>query len=228
MADLRSAERSANALFITQRCCHQPAFVASDDFTYARMLLAQAAFDQALPIHAYAILPDVISLLVSVTKNSSLNQFLRAITGRYGAYFSSRYGRDGRMSCPAPQFITATAPAFVLACSRYIESSPSRAGLSRLCSGYAWSSYHANALGCEDELLSEHADYTALGRDSITRQSAYRRAFTEYADELFRRRMERALSRSPALQTWRVQAKGDDSVREPSQQHRYRLATSGQ
>lgn len=66
---------------------------------------------------------------------------------------------------------------YVLACMRYIELNPVRAGLVRHPAHYRWSSYRANALGEADALLSPHALYCALGRSGEERRAAYRAGF---------------------------------------------------
>ena len=66
---------------------------------------------------------------------------------------------------------------YVLACMRYIELNPVRAGLVRHPAHYRWSSYRANALGEPDPLLTPHALYCALGRSAEERRAAYRAGF---------------------------------------------------
>jgi len=66
---------------------------------------------------------------------------------------------------------------YVLACMRYIELNPVRAGLVRHPAHYRWSSYRANALGEDDALLTPHALYCALGRSAEERRAAYRAGF---------------------------------------------------
>lgn len=66
---------------------------------------------------------------------------------------------------------------YVLACMRYIEMNPVRAGLVRHPAHYRWSSYRANALGEANALLTPHALYCALGRGGEERRAAYRAGF---------------------------------------------------
>jgi putative transposase len=70
-----------------------------------------------------------------------------------------------------------TARRYLLACMRYIELNPVRAGLVRHPADFRWSSYRANALGEADPLVTPHAVYCALGRDAEERRAAYRAAF---------------------------------------------------
>ena len=66
---------------------------------------------------------------------------------------------------------------YLLACQRYIELNPVRAGIVEHPAECRWSSYRANAQGEADALLKPHPLYEALGLDSASRQSAYRELF---------------------------------------------------
>jgi REP-associated tyrosine transposase len=66
---------------------------------------------------------------------------------------------------------------YLLACMRYIELNPVRAGLVRHPAQFRASSYRANALGEPDALVTPHAAYFALGRDAEARRAAYRAGF---------------------------------------------------
>jgi putative transposase len=55
---------------------------------------------------------------------------------------------------------------------RYIEMNPVRAGLVRLPRDYRWTSYHANAEGKVDPLISPHEEYLGLGSNPTAISSA--------------------------------------------------------
>ena len=65
----------------------------------------------------------------------------------------------------------------LLACCRYIELNPVRAGMVRHPRDYRWSSFRAHADGQIDPLVSDHPVYRALGRGAEARQGAYRALF---------------------------------------------------
>ena len=69
---------------------------------------------------------------------------------------------------------------------RYIELNPVRAGMVDHPVKYRWSSYAANALGVSNAVLTPQAEYVALGRLPVDRQSVYRGLFdgAPDADEL--------------------------------------------
>ena len=67
--------------------------------------------------------------------------------------------------------------AYLLACQRYIELNPVRAGMVMHPADYPWSSYRANAEGEASPLIQAHGLYSALGQDAEQRQAAYRALF---------------------------------------------------
>ena len=74
---------------------------------------------------------------------------------------------------------------YLLACYRYIELNPVRAGMVSKPAEYRWSSYHCNALNEPDRLIQLHPQYLALGRSDTDRHEVYRSLFThELSDEL--------------------------------------------
>lgn len=75
--------------------------------------------------------------------------------------------------------------AYLLACSRYIDLNPVRAGLARHPRQYRWSSYRALAEGAADPVVAVHALYLALGRSAAARQEAYRALFRDAIDPAF-------------------------------------------
>jgi putative transposase len=66
---------------------------------------------------------------------------------------------------------------YVLACYRYTELNPIRAGLVRRPDEYVWSSHAANAKGEVSSLVTPHGEYLGLGRSPIERQAVYRELF---------------------------------------------------
>ncbi|MGE5384543.1 MAG: transposase [Betaproteobacteria bacterium] len=67
--------------------------------------------------------------------------------------------------------------AYLLACQRYIELNPVRAGMVEHPAEYRWSSYRANAQGDASNVVTPHDLYRALGGDSEARMAAYRELF---------------------------------------------------
>ena len=69
---------------------------------------------------------------------------------------------------------------YLLTCSRYIELNPVRAGMVNDPAEYPWSSYHFNALGKENSLLTPHSVYKTLGVGEISSRTKYRALFSKH------------------------------------------------
>lgn len=110
-------------------------------------------------LHAYACLATHAHLLVTSSRAAAAERLARAA------------GASGYDASPV------VARRYLLACMRYIELNPVRAGLVRHPAHYRASSYRANALGEPDALVTPHPVYFALGRDAQARREAYRASF---------------------------------------------------
>jgi putative transposase len=100
----------------------------------------------------------------------------------YVRYFNRRYGRTGTLWEGRFRSCMAESARYVLACYRYIELNPVRAGMTDHPAGYLWSSYAINAGMRADPLIRPHSEYAALGQDGA-RHAAYRALFEGAVDE---------------------------------------------
>jgi putative transposase len=71
---------------------------------------------------------------------------------------------------------------YLLACYRYIELNPVRAGVVSSPADYRWSSHRCNALGEPDILVTPHDLYLQLGGSESQRCPAYLAFFHREAD----------------------------------------------
>jgi putative transposase len=126
-----------------------------------------------------------VHLLVSAERGAVPGAMMKALGQRYVQYVNRTYRRSGTLwegrfrSCPIQS------DTYLLACQRYIELNPVRAGMVEHPADYRWSSYRSNAQGEENFLIRPHELYLALGSDPPGRQAAYR--------ELFRHELEPAM-----------------------------------
>lgn len=155
----------------------QACFVADEDYRNYLDWLGEYAGKTGCRIHAYVLMTNHVHLLVSAERGGASGEMMKALGQRYVQYFNKTYRRSGTLwegryrSCPTQ------AESYLLACQRYIELNPVRAGMVDHPGSYRWSSYRANAQGEADPLLSPHAAYRALGNDATSQQAAYRELF---------------------------------------------------
>ena len=160
----------------------QPCFYADEDYCFYLEWLQEYSHDAGCSIHAYVLMTNHVHLLLTPTDTNSAGMLMKRLGQRYVQYVNRTYRRSGTLwegrfrSCIAQQ------EEYLLACQRYIELNPVRAGIAEHPGEYCWSSYACNGQGERSELLIHHSIYLNLGRTSEERQSAYR--------ELFRHELE--------------------------------------
>ena len=107
--------------------------------------------------------------------------------GRYYVrYFNFQYGRTGTLFEGRFNSSLVQSDYYLLACYKYIELNPVRAGLVQDPADYVWSSYRANAFGQSSaKMWSPHNEYLALGKNKRQRLKAYQQLFlSEIGSEL--------------------------------------------
>jgi putative transposase len=102
---------------------------------------------------------------------------MQSLGRRYTGYANAVHERTGTLWEGRYRASVIDGEAYFLACSRYIENNPARAGLVARLADYPWSSYRANALGESDPILRPHALYQGLADGPSERQAAYRALF---------------------------------------------------
>ncbi|ALN60913.1 transposase [Lysobacter antibioticus] len=98
---------------------------------------------------------------------------MQAICRRYVACFNARYRRSGTLWEGRFKSALIDSASYALACYRYIELNPVRAGMIAEPADYPWSSYRHNALGVFDP-IRPHAEFLKLGASDAERRRAYR------------------------------------------------------
>jgi putative transposase len=128
-------------------------------------------------LHAYVLMPNHVHLLATPASKDSLSKLMQALGRRYVGWFNRRHQRTGGLFEGRFRTSVIEADRYLLACSRYIELNPVRAGLVPTAEGYRWSSL-AHYLGLRiDPLITEHPLVWSLGNTPYERQAAYRALF---------------------------------------------------
>lgn len=178
MPRLSCPERPGVALHLIQRGRGGAAcfFGARDGRAYLHWLRAIAARCECA-VHAYVLMSNHLHLLVTPERRDGASPMLRAVAARYARYLAEERGHAGALWEEPFDASPVYAPRYMLSCMRYIEDNPVRAGLAADPGAYRWSSFHANAWGRYDALITPHALYCALGRSPETRRARYRAMF---------------------------------------------------
>jgi putative transposase len=160
----------------------EPCFFAEDDyFSYLHWLGEAVAATQSV-LHAYVLMTNHVHLLLTVRDAKAAPALMISLGRRYVQSINRTYGRTGTLWDSRYKSSLVQTETYFLACQRYIELNPVRAGMVNDPAHYRWSSYRANALAQRDSLLTPHATYLALGHTASERQMAYREFFRNALD----------------------------------------------
>jgi putative transposase len=167
---------------ITQRGVDRCAtFISDDDFALYLWVLRDASVRTRCAVHAYALMSNHVHLLLTPADSDAPACLMRALGQRYVRYFNDRYRRTGTLWEGRFRSTIVDTDRYFLACSRYVERNPVRAGIVDDPGAYPWSSYRRNALGENDGIVTPHSLYTSLGGDNDARRAAYRGLFATEA-----------------------------------------------
>lgn len=151
----------------------QPVFRDDADRARFRDILQQAAADQRVAIHAYALLTDEVRLLLTPSTADGLSRLMQAVGRRYGVAFNQRHGHRG--SVWEGRFrATVIEPATqLLAAMRYVEGLLNHSA-DPAAEASPWSSAPHHLGQRRDTIVSDHLLYWSLGNTPFDREQAYR------------------------------------------------------
>jgi putative transposase len=158
-------------------------FCADADYRFYLEKL-QLAYDRhGCDLHAYVLMTNHVHLLITPHEQQSLGKALQMLGRYYVQYYNHCYQRTGTLWEGRYKATLIDSESYLLTCMRYIELNPVRAGMVAHLSEYPWSSYHHNALGQPDGLVTPHLEYRRLGKTEEARQAAYRQLFKHHIPE---------------------------------------------
>jgi len=163
------------ALHIAQRGNNrQDCFLQQNDRLVYLSILRDLARLRQCGIHAYCLMTNHVHLLMTPPTAAACSLLMRDLMRCYASYFNRRYSRTGSLWQRPFRSCLVDSSAYVLACYRYIELNPVRAGMVTTPGAYSWSSYAGNSGERVDALLTPHTEYLALGEEEESRFRTYR------------------------------------------------------
>jgi putative transposase len=175
-------EIPGHPLHVIQRGRVRAACFFDDDNCIAFLgWLGQYAAGFGCSLHAYVLMGNHVHLLLTPSRPGGVAGLMHCLCARYARYIDEAHRGGGALWEDRFESFPVHAGRYLLACMRYIELNPVRAGVIARPEQHRWSSFHANALGDKDPLLTPHAHYCALGRDTESRQAAYRVLFRNHS-----------------------------------------------
>jgi len=159
---------------ITQRGNNRQAcFIDDLDRKTYLDLLAKSAKRRDCAIHTYVLMTNHVHLLATSDTPDGASLLMQDLGREYVRYFNTRHQRCGTLWQGRFKSSLVDSDTYCLACYRYIELNPVRAGMVATPDQYRWSSFRNNALGQLDDVIRPHPMWLGLGCDFTSRSRAY-------------------------------------------------------
>jgi len=151
-------------------------FYADSDYLCYLTILQGLSVKHACPVHAYCLMTNHVHLLLTPSEANGCTNLMRDLGQSYVQYFNRRHGRTGTLWEGRFRSCVVESAEYVLACYRYIELNPVRAGMVSDPRDYPWSSHGENCGRIVSSRVTPHAEFLALGT------AAYERLFESAMD----------------------------------------------
>ena len=183
----------------------QQVFFGDKDYAHYIALLAEGCREAKTAVWAYCLMPNHVHLILIPSDKDGLRAALGEAHRRYTRHINQRedwrgYLWQGRFaSFPMDE-------PHLLACARYVELNPVRAGLKRRVRDWKWSSARAHLAGEDDALVSAQPlldlvpDWAAflrqgLADDALEAIRKHERTGRPLGSDKFTKKLERRLKR---------------------------------
>jgi putative transposase len=137
-----------------------------DDYQFYLESLRQAAAQYECELHAYALLPNRVQLLVTPHADGGVPQMMQSLGRRYVQYFNRRYDRVGTLWQGRYKSCLVEQGEHLLNCYRYVDTLAAITGVVVDPFDYPWSSFRQH-IGAAPYFVQDHPIWTCLA-DSQT------------------------------------------------------------
>lgn len=152
-----------------------PVFVHEKDFNFYLELLKKWKTYYCCKVYAYCLMTNHVHLVVEPgEEDSSLGQMMKRVAARYTRYINRVEQRSGTVWNGRYKSSPIETERYFMACCRYVELNPMRAGIVPSLDQYPWSSFRHHSNSIADDWLDEHPLYTVLGATPEERCMRYR------------------------------------------------------
>ena len=135
--------------------------------------LRDASAKHAVAVHNYVLMTNHFHVIATPSTSEGLPKMMHSMGGNYVRYFNRRHSRTGGLYEGRYGSFVIETERYLLKCMRYVELNPVRAKMVAHPRDYEWSSYHANALGAEDDLVQVHPFLLEGQPDPIVQRAQY-------------------------------------------------------
>ena len=157
--------------------------------------LREAAKQFGSAVHAFALMPNHVHLLMTPQNIDSLAKTMQSLGRRYAQYFNQRQQRSGTI-WEGRYRSSLIDPDYFLRCQRFIELNPVRSGFESSPQTSTWTSFASHIGGNAEPWLVDHQHFWSLGNTPFERQMRWAAFVKEGAPHWEDQQITEALVRS--------------------------------
>jgi putative transposase len=152
----------------------QAVFAGDDDYLYYLENLKEWKIELGCKVYAYCLMTNHVHLVIDPGNNpDNLGLFMKRVAGRQTRYVNKIENRSGSLWEGRFKSSPINAPEYLLACCRYVELNPLRAGMVDDPAHYRWSSCPAKVGRQDQPWLDFDPFYLSLGSTTRERTEEY-------------------------------------------------------
>ena len=149
-------------------------FIESTDYHYYLNTLQEWKQKLGIKIYSYCLMTNHVHLILDPCQNEhSIGKMMKRLAGRQTRYVNALERRTGSLWEGRYKSSPIEMDTYLLACCRYVEMNPVRAGMVNRPEEYDWSSYRQKT-GTETTWIDIDTCYLALSEVESERRQRYR------------------------------------------------------
>lgn len=157
--------------------CRQAVFFDDADYSAYLDWLKEGMAKHGCVLHAYVLMTNHVHLLMTPLERESISRTFQFIGRHYVTYVNHVYGRSGTLWEGRHKGSIISSDEYLLACMRYIELNPVRAGMVETPGEYRWSNYAPKRFRRNVRFLDSSSGLLCTGRNRGGEGYAYRELF---------------------------------------------------
>lgn len=168
-------------------------FKKESDFEHFADLLYRLKGKHDIQIYHWVIMSNHYHLCVKLNEPEIISACMAGLQRAYTHYYNRTRAVRGYLWGSRFKSQAIEGEKYLLACGRYIERNPVRAGMVTQAADYRYSSARYYCLGKDDHIADEDLYYGDFGATTPSRQKAYRRYLAQFDHEeetLFRESLQ--------------------------------------
>lgn len=158
-------------------------FHSDQDCNHYLNLTKEYIYSFGVKMYHWVLMPNHYHFLLEIEKPENLSSMMAGLSRAYTHYYHSTYDTAGYLWQGRFKSQPIEEGRYLIACGRYIERNPVRAGIVSEASEYRYSSANFYCKAKPDNITTESPAFCEFGEDIFRRQNAYRKFLTEFNPE---------------------------------------------